>query len=289
MLNNMAMKDSKYTVPAVVSAARLLDLLAKPELAEGARQSDLAAQAGISRSTAHNLLVTLEQLRYVEREEGSKLYRLGPALIALGHSAARGSRVSEAVAGEVGELALVYPYTFAAAQVVTGPEAVVVDCSYPPTGMHVGITPGDAYGPLEGAIGKVLLASMEPSEAERTVAAGRLEPLTPATITCPEKLLADVDRVRERGWASSIKEFNENHAVAVGVSGADGRLEMVILALAFPAQLPQAKVADLGADMRRRSEMITAACGGVPVEPSATAKTSKRTTNPSRANRRKAA
>lgn len=282
-------RENKYTVPAVVAAARLLDLLATPEFAEGARQSDLAGRAEISRSSAHNLLVTLEDLRYVERESGTKLYRLGPALIGLGRSAARGSQIGEAVTAEVADLALAYPYTFAAAQVIGGREAVVVDCSYPPAGMHVGITPGDSYGPLQGAIGKVLLAAMDPDEAESVVAEGELRPLTPATLTSPAKLLADVRRVRERGWASSIKEFNENHAVAVGVSGLDGRLEMVILALAFPAQLPQKEVADLGAEMRRRSEAITAACGGEPVEGSPATLETEKNKKPSGANRRKAA
>lgn len=255
-------EKEKYQVPAVVSASKILSLLAGADFEGGARQSDLAEASGISRSTAHNLLATLEDLRYVEREPDTKLYRLGSALVALGNAAARTGRLGRMASEVIQDLAAQTGLTYAVAQVNAGRQAIVTDSAYPPAGLHVGITIGDSYGQFDGAVGKVLLAAMEPAAAAEEIKGARLERRTAATITSPDRLGREVAQVRGRGWASSIKEFNENHAVAAGVWGADGRQELVLLALGFPAQLSAKEIPRAGLRLRRAADAITAACGG---------------------------
>jgi DNA-binding IclR family transcriptional regulator len=54
----------------------------------GARVSEIAEAFGLNMSTAHRIISGLERHRYVERDSGSKRYRLGLALFALGAKAA---------------------------------------------------------------------------------------------------------------------------------------------------------------------------------------------------------
>jgi DNA-binding IclR family transcriptional regulator len=160
------------------------------------------------------------------------------------------------------ELAAQTGLSYAVAQVSLDGQATVTDSAYPPAGLHVGITLGDVYGPFDGAVGKVLLAAMEPSLAAEEIRDARLERRTAATITSPDRLAREVGEVRGRGWASSIKEFNENHAVAAGVLGVDGRQELVLLALGFPAQMSAKEIPRVGRRLRKAADSITAACGG---------------------------
>jgi DNA-binding IclR family transcriptional regulator len=277
----------KYRVPAVVAASKILELLASSEFENGAKQSDLAVASGISRSSAHNLLATLEELRYVERDPDTKVYRLGGTLVALGIAASRADRMTQLAVESIQDLAADTGLSYALARVNSGPRAVVTDSAYPPAGLHVGITLGDAYGLFDGAVGKVLLAGMEPGLATEAIKGARLERRTAATITSPARLTREVNEVRGRGWASSIKEFNENHAVAAGVWGIDGRQELVLLALGFPAQISAEEIPRVGRSLRMVADSITAACGGSEngwiQDPSAT------TTGPSRAKRSKTA
>lgn len=84
----MSKKDGKYQVPAVVGAIKVLEILSGPA-EQGATQTALVEATGLSKSTMHNLLSTLEAHKFVRREESTKTYRLGSALIPLGTAATR--------------------------------------------------------------------------------------------------------------------------------------------------------------------------------------------------------
>jgi DNA-binding IclR family transcriptional regulator len=129
--------------------------------------------------------------------------------------------------------------------------------------VHVGITLGSVHGPFDGAVGKCLLAALGPDAAEECVAAaGDLAQHTPKTLTEPRRLLADVARIRERGWASSVGELNENNAVAVPIVGPSGPAELVLLALGFASQLPPDAIPELGVRMRAVARAVTESAGG---------------------------
>ena len=259
------MTDDQYYVPAVLAASRILAALAQPD-ADGLRQSELARTADLSRSTAHNMLHTLEHLGYVQRDHTTRLYRLGAALVPLGQAAAQTTRVAEVAGERIPTLAAEVGLSFALAQVTSLDEAVIIDRAYAPSGLHVGITLGDRYGPFDGAIGKCMLAALGAEDADQQIKQADLAQRTEATITRPKELAREVRLVRGRGWASSVKEFNENHAVAAGIWGQGGRMELILLALGFPAQLGPKQISSVGSLLRETANAITEACGGEPID-----------------------
>jgi IclR family acetate operon transcriptional repressor len=239
--------SSNYTVPAVVSASQVLSHLAE-DAPDGATQSELARAVGLSKSTAHNLLHTLELLGWVERDE-ARVYHLGSRLIGLGAAATR--RVSviglavRRLAGLPGEFGL----SFAVAQLTADRQAQVVERLYPTTDEHVGITIGSRYGDHAGALGKAILALLPRGEAARVIRRSGLQSYTPRTIVDQAALLADVDAVRGRGWAASEGELNDNHAVVGFSPSSDRGQQIFLLALGFPSQLPHELTVRLGERM----------------------------------------
>ena len=224
-----------YQVPAIVSAAKILHELRQRGDAR-ATQADLVRATGLSKSSMHNLLSTLQRQGFVMRD-AQRCYGLGPALITLGAAASGQTRLIDIAGERLAPLAADRGLSFAIAQPVGQHETVIVDRFYPPQGVHVGIRIGSEYGLYEGALGKCLLACMPADEVERIVEKRSIPAYTARTLTKPADLVAEVRQVRDQGWAASEQEFNENNAVAAPVLGRGRSPELILLALGFAEQL----------------------------------------------------
>lgn len=254
--------NGKYQVPAVVGAISVLNELSGTG-ETGATQTELAQATGLSKSTMHNLLSTLESHGFVRRDASSRQYRLGPALIPLGNEATRQVKLVRSTLDRVAPLAGEYGLSFAVAQPIEGDQLRIISRFYPPGDVHVGITVGSSYGPMDGALGKVLLASMEEADSTRLIKGRKLPAHTRATITSPQSLIDEIEEVRTRGWSVSHGELNENNAVAAGIWGADGTLELVLLALGFANQFDDDRLAEIGALLRGTADAVMADAGSV--------------------------
>lgn len=203
---------SEYSVRAVERACDLLD--AMHEMG-GAGVTELADRLGSSKSTVHNHLRTLEQQGFVVKRDGE--YELGYRFLTLG-----GAKRDEApfyriakdhvdeLASETGDLAAatteeagrnIYLY------LATGAEAV-----------SVGIRLGTQL-PLHClASGKAILAALPERRVEEIVEEHGLQAHTPNTITDPETLYAELETIRERGYALDNEERIQGmRAVAAAV------------------------------------------------------------------------
>src|SRR5262249_22625209 len=67
-----ANRDCDGTVQSLTRALQLLELLAGDD--EGYRLVDIAARSGLSSSTAHRLLTTLEQRQFVQFDRETSLW-----------------------------------------------------------------------------------------------------------------------------------------------------------------------------------------------------------------------
>lgn len=235
-------------VPALNGGCRILAALAAGDPA-GMTLSDLVRELEISKSSAHGLLRTLQAWGYVQRESESRRFRLGGALVSLGQAAATQLRPAALLGERLPVLAGEHGLTFGLAQVAAG-TAQVVDRAHPNADVHVGIGLGMSYGPFDGAIGKCLLAALDPEAAAELVRGAEIPRHTERTIVDPDALLDEVARVRQRGWAASAGELKENQAVAAPFYGLDGDLQLVVFALGFPAQLPDDAIPAVGTVLR---------------------------------------
>ncbi|KUI36668.1 helix-turn-helix domain-containing protein [Mycobacterium sp. GA-2829] len=105
--------------------------------------SDLARRLELSKPTCLGILTTLADAGYLVRDPQDKSYRLGPALIALGHIAQEAMRVSPAAREELRRLCAVSATT-AALSAVVDDRITVLDLVAPP-GVPPPVQVGQSY------------------------------------------------------------------------------------------------------------------------------------------------
>lgn len=207
-------------IAAVERAAAALDLLAGQE---ELGTNDLARRIGVNPSTASRLLATLEAARLVERVPATGRYRLGLRLLELGNAAVVRLDVRkvarphlETLVEETGETATL--------SVPGERDAVTVDFVQSGSSVQSVARLGRPSVAHATATGKVLLAF-----ADLSLAPGPLERFTRRTVTDRRKLAAEVERVREQGWAEAAGERETDlNAIAAPAFGADGRVAAIL-------------------------------------------------------------
>jgi len=209
---------------AVKTVAKVLDLLEHLAAAKRAVSiSELAVMTGFNVSTAHRLMQTLARRNYVEQDPTTRAYRLGSRLLELGSAYAGSLDLIGAArpliedlrdfAGETVHLAILSDRDVVEICTAAGRQAVTVSRG---TGRR---DPAHCT-----ATGKVLLACLPPSELEKFFAAGPLRSLTPRSITDRDELVAELERVREAGFAIDDEELSADLCcIGVPVRNRSGR------------------------------------------------------------------
>ena len=202
----------------VQSLHRALDVLEGFAAAGGtASLSDVAAACGLPLPTVHRLASTLADRGYLRRLPdrryclGSRLVPLGTEAHALlGERAMPVLRVLAALTGESANLA-----------VLTQGRAEYVSQAQGRHAMRIFSEVGNRVQLHCTGVGKALLAVVPPEHASRLIAAAELTAHTPATITDPAVLQAELGVIRARGYALDEGEMEAGvRCVAVGIPGA---------------------------------------------------------------------
>ena len=161
-------------VPAVHRAARVLRALGARERyaldRRGASVSELSRQLDVSKSTMSALLATLEQHNLVERDPATRRFRLGHAVLELAAALSAYSDVREAAQPHLARLRRRSGET-AILHLVTGDGRIVIaERDEPAEQLKVVAPIGTGLPDFAGSVAKVLLAALEPGEAETMVA-----------------------------------------------------------------------------------------------------------------------
>lgn len=128
--------------PPTARVVAILDFLARhPHDRFGL--SELARRVGLSKPTCLGIVTTLAESGYLVRETSDKTYRLGPALITLGHTAQESMRVSPAARSELGRLSEKFDATAALSGVVD--DRITLLELVAPTGTPPAVRVGQSY------------------------------------------------------------------------------------------------------------------------------------------------
>ena len=225
---------SAPTVGGVQSLVRGFELLeAVGELGGEAGLSELAGRTGLAPGTAHRIVRTLVDLGYL-RQLPSRRYTLGVGLVRLGDSAAQllgrwATPVLTDLVDAVGETANL--------ALLDGDRAVYVAQVPSPHSVRMFTEIGRRVPLHCTGVGKALLSRLPAAGVDALIARTGLPAATPATITDPAALRAELARVRDRGWARdegeqepgvrcvAVAVTGPTGPVAVSVSGPQGRLD----------------------------------------------------------------
>lgn len=204
-------------VQSVDRALAILDLLARRG---EAGVTEIAAELDVHKSTAFRLVGALESRQLVEQVSDRGKYRLGFGIVRLAGATTatldlprEGQAVCERLAEQLDETVNLAVLDNGAATNITQAYGTAAVTTRNWIGQR---TPLHAT-----SSGKILLAWADPKTLEEAL--DTLERFTPNTITSRSKLLAELERTRDRGWASTSEELEIGlNAVAAPIRGAGG-------------------------------------------------------------------
>jgi DNA-binding IclR family transcriptional regulator len=207
---------TRPTLQSVSIALDIIDALAAdPEL----HLSELARRVGVAKSTAHRTCAVLTQRGLLDHTP-SGAYRLGLRFVELGQLATERTAVRDQALPLLVELRNTIEETVQIG-VPAGADVVYVERV---EGRHaLRYAANSRRSPIHRSSAGKALAAFNPAMVEARLAAG-LPPSTGYTIVVPELLVAELARVRERGYARSVDETElgmSSLAVPVRAPGQD--------------------------------------------------------------------
>lgn len=227
--------------------------------------SELALRSGLHKSTVSRLAKMFEIGGFLERSNVTRKYRLGLHIYELASSYRAADSFYQLAAGVVRTLSQKTGHT-AYLSVLNGTDLVVLDAAWGSSPLQVVVAPGQRTPAHASAGGKALLATFSDGRISQLYAKG-LEKFTPATKATLKELLAELNSVRQRGYAVANSEWKPS-VYAIGIALTDAHAARhASLALAFPAyplptrkdvetlaQLLIQETAELRTSMRRATE-----------------------------------
>ena len=248
------------------NAVRSVDRAAALLLALGESQgeagvTELARRLGLHKSTASRLLATLQKRGLVEQDDETGKYRLGLVVIRLAERAERTLDLRGIASPELERLARLTHETTGIG-ILDGDSLLTVAQADGPNLIAVGDWTGRATPLHCVASGKVLMSALAERDVLRIVRRG-LVSYTERTIVELEPLLEELARIRRRGYATAIGEYELGlNAVAAPIHDARGNVIAAVDVWGPAFRLTPRRIPELAAQAREAAAAISVRLGG---------------------------
>jgi IclR family transcriptional regulator, acetate operon repressor len=220
----------------------------------------LSERVGVPKPTAHRILQVLAEGGYVATD-GKGSYHAGPALVALAGNVFGALELTRLARAAVLDLRGKTGHTVHLA-VRNGDRAIYVDKAEADRPFHMVSRVGMSIPLHCTSIGKAILAVLPQTETLSLLSSAGLERRTTHTLTSAEDVLADLERIRERGYSIDDEE-NEIGVRCVGAAIYNSLGDVIgaisISALTF--LLSTDKVDETGQAVRAAAATISATLG----------------------------
>ncbi len=210
-------------VAPVSAVERAIQILRAFERGEEYSLTELVTLLELNKSTAHGILQTLADNRFLSRDPETLRFRLGPALIHLGHLAHEQIDVRRVARPYMAELVAETRKSVLLGTFHNG-RLTIIDKVDPVGTLHVSAAIGQQVPFSAGSFGRVFLAWLPEDDVDGLIATHGLEAFTPASITDPAVYKAELAKVRKLGYAvDDTEEFLLGvRAVSVPLMGPEG-------------------------------------------------------------------
>lgn len=255
--NNKSNKSNSYAyiVPAVDRAARILALL--KQKARGMTIAEVTEATGWHKSSVHKILVTLNHHGLLDRDESTKQYSLGTALVGYGQFVLNHFDLRHEVNSLLKELADFSGET-ANFTVLTGKHVVILQSVESRGDLRVVPPIGTMDTLTRKSNGKVILASLPENQALGIIQQEGLQAFTNKSITSREAFMQELAVVRKQGYAMDLEEFQEGiNAVSAPVFNREGHVFGSISVVGPSFRLPDEKLHFYGKECVRKAERIS--------------------------------
>lgn len=242
----------QYPIESVDNALKLLLLF---EEKTQVRLIDASNYLGVASSTAHRLMAMLQYRGFVRQNPTTRAYQPGPAL----------SSIAFAIMGRMDVRATARPvlerlhHEFAETVHLgrlDGPKVTFVDTIEGTRAVRVGSRVGRTLPAHTTSTGKAMLAQLDVEKLRELYPAEDLEAVTDRSITKRTDLEAELEKVRQRGFAISSEESEDGVcSVAVPVPGVNDALYAVNVSV--PAhRMTETLQAEIAESLRQTSKEL---------------------------------
>lgn len=198
------MSGKGSTSETLEKGLRILDVFRDAE-SSALSLAQIGTGMGVNKTSVHRYVTTYCQLGYLQRDERTRLYRLGTRALALAHAVLQKSELVRAVAPLADDIHLRHGLHVDVGLLDGEGIHLVYRRQSPDTLAFRSFSFGTGLHYL--ASGKAALAFMPPAELAQRLERLELRPRTERTITDRQALLADLTQSRERGYARNNEEF----------------------------------------------------------------------------------
>jgi IclR family transcriptional regulator, acetate operon repressor len=247
-------------VQSVDRAMGLLEALGEDE--EGYRLTDLAIRTGLSPSTAHRLLTTLEKRRFVEFNSSDNMWHVGRQAFAIGSAFIRRRNF---VAPPLPYLRRLRDLTHETANLgIADDGEVIVLTQVESREIMRAITKVGGRAPMAASgIGKAILATYSQDEVVAIIQRHGMRRLTPKSVVRAGELRDALEIVRRDGYAVDDQEFLTGlRCVAAVVYNDQAEALAAISVSGLASRVPSERVTELGRLVRETADELTLALGG---------------------------
>ncbi len=250
----MQPREAPQGTQAVVRALRMLRAFTReaPKLSLG----QLTSALGLTKTTAHRLLLALESEGLVVHDLVLNTYHLGPGVIALGSQALLTSDLRamvrptlDRVARRTGESTSL--------EVLVGDHMLILDGV---KGRHVisaGLEIGTSWPVHATSTGKCVLAHL-PEASREHVLGSAMSRFTEHTVTDPDVLRIELETIRDAGFAVADQELETNFiAIAAEFCDPLGEVQGAISVGGPASRFPPSRIRSLGEQLRSEADQIS--------------------------------
>jgi DNA-binding IclR family transcriptional regulator len=167
--------------------------------------SELSARLGLPKSTLHRFLVGLERHGIMRRNPGDARWRLGHQLFIWGSVAVESTGLRQIAAPVMRELADATGETVLLTEFYRD-EVICIEKIETGHSVRLAQEIGAIRAPHAGASSKIIMAHLAEGDIDAIIRDRGLPKLCDRTITDPDELRIELQRIRERGYADSYEE-----------------------------------------------------------------------------------
>lgn len=252
--------DKGEIVQSVDRAMAILDALGEDE--DGYRLSDLAIRTGLSPSTTHRLLTTLERRRFVEFDQTDGAWHVGRQIFSIGSAFVRRRNF---VAPALPFLRRLRDLTHETANLgVADDGEVVVLTQVESREIMRAITKVGGRAPMvTSGLGKAILSTYSDEDVAAIIRRYGMKRLTPQSLTRAGDLREALQQTRRDGYALDDEEYLVGlRCVAAVVYNDQAEALAAISVSGLANRVPSERLPQLGTLVRDTARELTLALGG---------------------------
>ncbi len=198
------------------------------------RLSEISKITGINKTSVYRYVNTLVRMGYLRKSENNRLLRLGPKAFVLGHHFFHGFDIFQSVKPIIDKTFLDYKVSIDSALLhehvlISLYRRELPNLIY----FRLPVIMEDLYA---RAMGKAVLAKLDPAELVRIIADTQIKRLTSHTLSSKKKILNDIELTRARGYSINNEEYIEG-LICIGAPIMNYREKSIVgaVSLDFPA------------------------------------------------------